>query len=77
LWNREAGRNVFCRLQSHIDKEADHMYQNYHDLYRGEVYYATPEPAFGHEQGVTSPVLFLQMIWATGELRTFPSADAF
>ena len=53
------------------------MYQNYHDFYRGEVYYATLEPAFGHEQGVTSPVLFLQMIWATGELRTFPSADAF
>ena len=36
------------------------MYQNYHDFYRGEVYYVTLEPAFGHEQGGTRPVLILQ-----------------
>ena len=36
------------------------MYQNYHNFYRGEIYYATLEPAFGHEQGGTRPVLILQ-----------------
>lgn len=36
------------------------MNQNYHDFYRGEIYYAYLEPAFGHEQGGTRPVLILQ-----------------
>lgn len=36
------------------------MNQNFHDFYRGEIYYATLEPAFGHEQGGTRPVLILQ-----------------
>jgi mRNA interferase MazF len=36
------------------------MEQNYHDFYRGEIYYAYLEPAFGHEQGGTRPVLILQ-----------------
>ena len=29
-------------------------------FYRGEIYYAYLEPAFGHEQGGTRPVLILQ-----------------
>lgn len=36
------------------------MEQNYHDFYRGEIYYAYLEPSFGHEQGGTRPVLILQ-----------------
>lgn len=36
------------------------MNQNYHDFYRGEIYFAYLEPAFGHEQGGTRPVLILQ-----------------
>ena len=36
------------------------MNQNFHDFYRGEVYYAYLEPSFGHEQGGTRPVLILQ-----------------
>ena len=36
------------------------MNQNYHDFHRGEIYYAHLEPAFGHEQGGTRPVLILQ-----------------
>lgn len=36
------------------------MNQNYHDFHRGEIYYAHLEPAFGHEQGGTRPVLVLQ-----------------
>ena len=36
------------------------MNQNFHDFYRGEIYYAYLEPSFGHEQGGTRPVLILQ-----------------
>ena len=36
------------------------MNQNFHDFYRGEIYYAYLEPSFGHEQGGTRPVLVLQ-----------------
>ena len=36
------------------------MNQNFHDFYRGEIYYAFLEPAYGHEQGGTRPVLILQ-----------------
>lgn len=36
------------------------MNQDFHDFYRGEVYYAYLEPSFGHEQGGTRPVLILQ-----------------
>ncbi len=36
------------------------MNQNYHDFYRGEIYYAQLDPTFGHEQGGTRPVLILQ-----------------
>jgi mRNA interferase MazF len=36
------------------------MEQNYHDFYRGEIYYADLNPIFGHEQGGVRPVLILQ-----------------
>ena len=36
------------------------MEQNYHDYYRGEVYYADLNPTIGHEQGGFRPVLILQ-----------------
>ncbi len=36
------------------------MEQNYHDYYRGEIYYADLNPIFGHEQGGIRPVLILQ-----------------
>lgn len=36
------------------------MNQNFHDFYRGEIYYAYLEPSFGHEQGGTRPALILQ-----------------
>lgn len=36
------------------------MEQNYHDFYRGEIYYADLNPTFGHEQGGFRPVLILQ-----------------
>lgn len=36
------------------------MNQNFHDYYRGEIYYACLGPALGHEQGGTRPVLILQ-----------------
>lgn len=36
------------------------MEQNYHDYYRGEIYYADLNPIFGHEQGGVRPVLILQ-----------------
>jgi len=36
------------------------MEQSYHDYYRGEIYYADLDPAFGHEQGGVRPVLILQ-----------------
>lgn len=36
------------------------MDQNYHDYYRGEIYYADLNPIFGHEQGGIRPVLILQ-----------------
>ena len=33
---------------------------NFHDYYRGEIYFANLNPYFGHEQGGTRPVLILQ-----------------
>ena len=36
------------------------MEQNYHDYYRGELYFANLDPTFGHEQGGIRPVLILQ-----------------
>lgn len=36
------------------------MEQNYHDYYRGEIYFADLNPVFGHEQGGFRPVLILQ-----------------
>ena len=33
---------------------------NFHDYYRGEIYFADLNPYFGHEQGGTRPVLILQ-----------------
>lgn len=36
------------------------MEQNYHDFYRGELYFADLNPVFGHEQGGVRPVLILQ-----------------
>lgn len=36
------------------------MFKSFHDYYRGEIYFAGLEPAFGHEQGGMRPVLILQ-----------------
>jgi len=33
---------------------------NYHEFYRGQIYFASLDPTFGHEQGGTRPVLILQ-----------------
>ena len=36
------------------------MDETIHNYYRGEIYYADLDPAFGHEQGGMRPVLVLQ-----------------
>lgn len=56
------GRSLYWRPVHTKDKgwEVYPLNQNFHDFYRGEIYYAYLEPSFGHEQGGTRPVLILQ-----------------
>ena len=36
------------------------MENKFHDFHRGEIYFASLDPVYGHEQGGTRPVLILQ-----------------